>query len=92
MYKKRLKKLIKIRYIIFLAVLLVLVFNEGNRTLVRRFFEQDKLKKDMENARNENDLLKSRIYCLENEPSYLERMVRSELKVVAPGEIEYRFS
>jgi cell division protein FtsB len=85
-------KKLKIRYIIFLAVLLILAFNEGNRTLVRRFFEQNKLKKDIENVRNENDLLKNRICCLENEPSYLERMVRSELKVVAPGEIEYRFS
>jgi cell division protein FtsB len=89
---KRLKKRFKIRYIIFLAVLLILAFNEGSRTLVRRFFEQNKLKKNIENARNENDLLKNRIRCLENESSYLERMVRSELKVVAPGEIEYRFS
>jgi cell division protein FtsB len=89
---KKLKKRFKIRYIIFLFALLVLAFNEGNRTLVRRFFEQNKLKKNIENARNENNLLKNRIYYLENEPSYLERMVRSELKVVAPGEIEYRFS
>ncbi len=86
------KKRFKIRYVIFLAVLLVLAFNEGNRTLVRRFFEQNKLKKDIENAFNENDLLKERICYLENEPSYLERMVRGELKVTAPGEIEYRFS
>jgi cell division protein FtsB len=89
---KKFKKTFKIRYVIFLAVLLVLAFNEGNRTLVRRFFEQSKLKKDIKNALNENDLLKDRIYYLENEPSYLERMVRSELKVTAPGEIEYRFS
>jgi cell division protein FtsB len=92
MDEKRFKKRFKIRYVIFLAVLLVLAFNEGNRTLVRRFFEQNKLKKDIENAFNENDLLKERICYLENEPSYLERMVRSELKVTAPGEIEYRFS
>jgi cell division protein FtsB len=89
---KKLKKGFKIRYIIFLAVLLVLACNEGNRTLIKRFFEQNKLKKNIENARNENDLLKNRICCLENELSYLERMVRIELKVVAPGEIEYRFS
>ncbi|MDR3047981.1 MAG: septum formation initiator family protein [Bacteroidales bacterium] len=37
-------------------------------------------------------MLKKRIHYLENEPSYLERMVRSELNVIAPGEIEYRFS
>jgi cell division protein FtsB len=89
---KKLKKRFKVRYVIFLAILLVLTFNEGNRTLVRRFFEQSKLKKDIKNAFDENDLLKDRIYYLENEPSYLERMVRNELKVVAPGEIEYRFS
>ncbi|BCI50717.1 hypothetical protein AGMMS49573_09910 [Endomicrobiia bacterium] len=92
MDKKKLKKRFKIRYIIFLAVFLVLAFNEGNRTLLRRFFEQNKLKKDIENARDENDLLKDRICYLENEPSYLERMVRSELKVIAAEEIEYRFS
>jgi cell division protein FtsB len=89
---KKLKKRFKIRYVIFLAVLLVLAFNEGNRTLVKRFFEQNKFKKDIKNALNENDLLKDRIYYLENEPSYLEKMVRSELKVTAPGEVEYRFS
>jgi cell division protein FtsB len=89
---KRLKKRFRIRYIIFLAVLLILAFNEGSRTLVRRFFEKKKFKKNIENAHNENDLLKNRMCCLENESSYLERMVRSELKVVAPGEIEYRFS
>jgi cell division protein FtsB len=89
---KKLKKRFKIRYVIFLIVLLVLAFNEGNRTLVRRFFEQSKFKKDIKNALKENDLLKDRIYYLENEPSCLEGMVRSELKVTAPGEIEYRFS
>jgi cell division protein FtsB len=89
---EKIKKKIKFRYVVFLVVLLVLTFNEGNRTLVRRFFGQIKLKKDIKNALNENDLLKDRIYYLENEPSYLERMVRGELKVAAPGEIEYRFS
>jgi cell division protein FtsB len=69
-----------------------LIFNEGNRTLVRRFFEVNKLNRRIKYARYQNELLKKRIYYLENEPSYLERMVRSELNVAAPGEIEYRFS
>jgi cell division protein FtsB len=69
-----------------------LIFNEGNRTLVRRFFEINKLNRNIEYARYQNELLKKRIYYLENEPSYLERMVRGELNVAAPGEIEYRFS
>jgi cell division protein FtsB len=85
-------KKFKIRYIIFIVIILILAFNDGNRSLVRRFFEQNKLKSDIQHAQYQNDLLKRRIYYLENEPSYLERMVRSELSVCLPTEIEYRFS
>ncbi|MDR0398526.1 MAG: septum formation initiator family protein [Endomicrobium sp.] len=85
-------KKIKIRYIILLVFLLILIFNEGNRTLVRRCFEINKLNRGIKYAQYQNELLKKRIYYLENEPSYLERMVRSELNVASPDEIEYRFS
>jgi cell division protein FtsB len=85
-------KKLKIRYIILLVFLLILIFNEGNRTLVRRYFEINKLNRSIKYAQYQNELLKKRIYYLENEPSYLERMVRSELNVAAPYEIEYRFS
>ncbi|MDR3306239.1 MAG: septum formation initiator family protein [Endomicrobium sp.] len=85
-------KKIRIRYIMLLVFLLILIFNEGNRTLVRRYFEISKLNRNIKSAQYQNELLKKRIYYLENEPSYLERMVRSELNVAAPDEIEYRFS
>ncbi|GHT37122.1 hypothetical protein AGMMS49593_03470 [Endomicrobiia bacterium] len=85
-------KKFRIRYIAFAIVLLILTFNDGNRSLVRRFCEQNKLKASIKGALDENNLLKKRIHYLENEPSYLERMVRNELNVIAPGEIEYRFS
>jgi len=85
-------KKIKIRYIILLVFLLILIFNEGNRTLVRRCFEINKLNRSIKYAQYQNELLKKRIYYLENEPSYLERMVRSELNVASRDEIEYRFS
>jgi cell division protein FtsB len=85
-------KKIKIRYIILLVFLLILIFNEGNRTLFRRCFEMSKLKRSIKYAQYQNELLKKRIYYLENESSYLLRMVRSELNVAAPDEIEYRFS
>jgi cell division protein FtsB len=75
-----------------LVFLLILIFNEGNRTLVRRYFEVNKLNRSIKYARYQNELLKKRIYYLEKEPSYLERMVRCELNVAVPGEIEYRFS
>jgi cell division protein FtsB len=85
-------KKFKIRYIFFIIVFCILAFNDGNRTLCRRFFEQRKLQKDIASAKYQNELLKRRIYYLENEPSYIERMVRSELNVLSPGEIEYRFN
>ncbi|MDR1104343.1 MAG: septum formation initiator family protein [Endomicrobium sp.] len=85
-------KKIKIRYIILLVLLLILIFNEGNRTLVRRCFEIDKLNRSIKYAQYKNELLKKRIYYFENEPSYLERMVRGELNVAASDEIEYRFN
>jgi cell division protein FtsB len=84
-------KKIKIRYIMLLFFVLILIFNEGNRTLVRRHFEINKLNRSIKYAQYQNELLKKRIYYLENEPSYLERMVRSELNVASPDEIEYRF-
>jgi cell division protein FtsB len=84
-------KKVKIRYIIFGGILLILTFDKDNRTLVRHFFEQKKLNESIENAKRQNKLIKERTYYLENEPSHLERIVRSELSVIAPGEIEYRF-
>jgi cell division protein FtsB len=84
-------KKIKIRYVILAAVFLVLAFNKGNKILLGRFFEQNRLKESIKNAQYQNALLKKRIYYLESNPYYLERMVRSELNVIAPGEIEYRF-
>jgi cell division protein FtsB len=47
---------------------------------------------DIVSAKRQNEILKKRIYYLENEPSYIERMVRSELNVLSSGEIEYRFT
>jgi cell division protein FtsB len=85
-------KRFKIRYIILAIVLLILAFNDGSRSLVRRFCEHNKLKANIKEALKQNNLLKRRIYYLENEPSYLERMVRDELNVIAPGEVQYRFS
>ena len=79
------------RYIIIILAILALALNQGARTLTRRFFEQRKLRSDVRNAQYQNALLKKRIYYLENEPTYIERMVRSELNVIAQGEVEYRF-
>lgn len=82
----------KFRYFILLILFFILVLNKGNRTLFRRFSEQRKLKTGIVNAQRQNNILQKRIYYLENEPSYVEKIVRSELSVSSEGEVEYRFS
>ncbi|MCL2390851.1 MAG: septum formation initiator family protein [Endomicrobia bacterium] len=82
---------IKIRYIILAVALAFLFLNDGARTLARHFVEIQRLNNDIKKAEAQNELYKSRINRLENVPEYMEREIRAELKVIAPGEIEYRF-
>jgi len=79
------------RYAALIALILILTLNSGARTLARRWFEQRRLSSDIESAQERNVMLKKRLSYLQNEPSYIERAVREELMVVAPGEVEYRF-
>jgi len=79
------------RYVALIVLVLILILNSGARTLVRRWFEQRRLNSDIESAQERNVMLKKRLSYLQNEPSYIERAVREELMVVAPGEVEYRF-
>jgi len=65
--------------------------NEGFRKTVRRYWEINKLRSEMENLKKENDLLKKEVYFLEKDSSYIEHMARSELGLIGPGEVEYRF-
>jgi cell division protein FtsB len=78
---------------IVLGVLFVcfLFGNSGSRKLVRRYFDIYKLKSEISQQKRENILLKKEIYLLENDQSYIERIARKELGLVAPGEVEYRF-
>ncbi|MCL2389570.1 MAG: septum formation initiator family protein [Elusimicrobia bacterium] len=62
------------------------------RTVFVRYFEIRRLNASIARSTRENELLRQRIYFLENEPAFLERMVRAELGVIAEGEIEYRFT
>jgi len=84
-------KKFKVRYIILIVLALALLLNEGSRTVFVRYFEIRRLNASIERARHENALLRQRVYFLEHEPSFLERMVRAELGVISAGEIEYRF-
>ena len=82
----------KALYIIFgIVVVLFLFGNAGFRKLIRRYWEIYKLKAECEQLERENDLLQKEIYILENDASYIEKIARKELGVIAPGEVEYRF-
>jgi cell division protein FtsB len=85
-------KRIDIIIILLLAIgAIFLAFNRGSRNFASRFMKTRELQKNIISANYQKSLHKKSLYYLENEPSYLERMVRDELKVIAPGEIEYRF-
>ncbi|MBN1621083.1 MAG: septum formation initiator family protein [Endomicrobiales bacterium] len=79
-------------YIILgIALVLFLFGNAGFRKLVRRHWEMYKLKAEFEHLQRESGILEKEIYLLENDESYIERIARKELGLIAPGEVEYRF-
>ena len=79
-------------YVMLGALLLLFLFgNSGARKLVRRYWEIYRLKQELVQLKHQNVILKNEIYLLENDQSYIERIARKELGLVAPGEVEYRF-
>lgn len=77
------------------VVIIVVVFlsaNSGFRSMVRRYGEIHRLKTELENLKREQVLLQREIYFLDRDSSYIERIARRELGLLAPGEVEYRFS
>lgn len=65
--------------------------NDGFRKLIRRYWEIHTLKVEMVQMKKENALLRREIYFLEEDSSYIERIARKELGLLAVGEVEYRF-
>ncbi|MGA2091080.1 MAG: septum formation initiator family protein [Endomicrobiales bacterium] len=86
-----LKKRRPLFYIVMVAVPLVLCANAGFRTMIRRYWEIHTLKDEIGHLKRENMYLKREVYYLGYDASYIERMARRELGLVAPGEVEYRF-
>jgi cell division protein FtsB len=75
----------------YVFIIIILIFNRGNRVLVRRLFEQNKLRKSIITTYKKNISLRKNMYFLEKSNYYFERKIRNELNMIAPGEIEYRF-
>jgi cell division protein FtsB len=60
--------------------------------LIMRLIERNQLRKNIIVLKTQNRYLKKKIFFLENNTYYLERIIRNELNMIAPGEIEYRFN
>lgn len=50
-----------------------------------------KLEKELVRVKNENKELSQQLYSAQTEPSIVERIVRTKLNFVKPGETVYRF-
>ncbi|MFA7074646.1 MAG: hypothetical protein WC234_05620 [Endomicrobiaceae bacterium] len=81
-------------YIYLLLTILAgyLLFNPTARKIFSRYFEYYKLSTNLELSQQSNLEYKKRLYYLETKPSVMERIVKSELGVIAEGEVEYRFN
>lgn len=77
------------RVIVALAILYLLI-NPGFRRLVKHEIEKRKLLSKMEQLRKENEKLATEIQLLETDKNYYASVVRRELKMLKPGEVEYR--
>lgn len=84
-------KYIKLQYSIPICALLFLSLNTTAIKIYSGYKEKNNLLSKIALIKQENEKYKKSLYYLETKNSHLERMVKSELGVIADGEIEYRF-
>lgn len=80
-----------IKYILIAAIALFLFANQGFRNLVRNYMELRHLRKQRLHLKQEKVSIKKELDLLNTQNDYIEKVVRKELGLVKPGEIEYRF-
>lgn len=74
-----------------LAAAVVLLANQGFRTIVSSHLQLRRLNAEMARLESEEARLKSHIEAVRSDDAALERVVRKEIGYRRPGEIEYRF-
>jgi len=84
-------KYIKLQYSIPVCAVLFLSFNTTSLKIYSNYKEKNNLLSKIAVIKQENEKYKKSLYYLETKNSHLERMVKSELGVIADGEVEYRF-
>lgn len=78
-------------YFIILFAIFYICLNSTTRRLVSRIFEIHKLQANIEDATKTNLEYKKRLNYLQTKPEQMDKMVKTELDVLADGEIEYKF-
>ncbi len=73
------------------GVCLLLFGNRGFRRLLRQTLELRHLRRDFDALRKEEAELRSRVEAASRSDHVLEAEARSQLGLIKPGEIEYRF-
>lgn len=84
-------KYIKLQYSIPICAILFLTLNTTSLKIYSNYKEKNSLLSKIAMIKQENEKYEKSLYYLETKNSHLERMVKSELGVIADGEIEYRF-
>jgi cell division protein FtsB len=79
-------------YIFMLLCFFFLLLNPEAIYMVKTLYDKNKLIESIRELTNQNAILENRLKSLEKDPNYLERTIRKDLGVIAPGEIEYRVS
>ena len=79
------------RWLIFFLILFFLFGNRGFRNLLRGYSYLKKKGLELVKIKNENQELRRQLYSLENDPQIVEKIARTKLNLVKPGETIYRF-
>ncbi|MDR3112362.1 MAG: hypothetical protein LBU55_04245 [Elusimicrobiota bacterium] len=79
------------RAFVYIAVLAILLPVKSIRISVFNYITQIKLKKNIEIAKQQNEIYKKKLNDIKTDPDVFEKSVREELEFVLNGEIEYRF-
>lgn len=74
------------------ALTCVLFGNQGFRQLLRNKLELRRAQGELAGLESAGKKLLEEMGLLKNDPAYLEKIARTELGLIKPGEIEYRFT
>ena len=85
------RKIIRSALILALIIFLTFIFSREISHLHFLNSENSKIEKRIERLNNQNEDYKEQINALENDKSYIEKVVREELGMIKKGEKIYKF-